>query len=260
MYGAPNDHLEGLFAGTGAEMPNAIGLAGGMPGAAIRVARIVDTDIKQTLGNRKVLPESLDTIHGKREILCCKHVRTPMAAGDVWYHSWQAGGGYGDPLTREAQTVADDVARRVVSAEAARDIYGVVLQGTKADSKGTAARRAALRQERLAKAGAPQGDAELVFTGRGKHRYGDAFELDFDKGAIRCGSCGHVHGKPGENLLPKLRELAAPLRAAGPVRGEDYDEGRFKLRQLCCAGCGALVDVQVALDGAPRPALRMAIS
>lgn len=260
MYGAPNDHLEGLFAGTGAEMPNAIGLAGGMPGAAIRVARVVETDLTECLKQKRLIPETLDSINGRREILSCKHVRTPMARGDVWYHSWQAGGGYGDPLTREAQTVADDVARRVVSAQAARDIYGVVFHGTKVDPQGTQARRAALLRERLSKASAPAGDAELVFTGRGRHRYGDAFDIDLDKGEIRCGRCGHVHGAPGENLFARLRELAAPLRAAGPVRGEDYDEGRFKLRQLCCSGCGALVDVQVALDGAARPRMRMALT
>ena len=183
-----------------------------------------------------------------------------MARGDVWYHSWQAGGGYGDPLTRDAQTVASDVARRVISPAAARDIYGVVFHGTEVSPEGTQARRAALLRERLSAAIAPQGDAELVFTGRGRHRYGDAFDIDLDKGEIRCGRCGHVHGVPGKNLFPRLKEIAAPLRAAGPVRGEDYDEGRFKLRQLCCAGCGALVDVQVSLDGAPRPRMRMALS
>ena len=51
MYDAPDDDLEGLFAGTGAEMPNAIGLGGGMPGAAIRVARVVGTDIRERLAS-----------------------------------------------------------------------------------------------------------------------------------------------------------------------------------------------------------------
>ena len=51
--------------------------------------------------------------------------------------------------------------------------------------------------------------------------------------------------------------MNAPLEAAGPVRGEDYDTGRFRLRQLCCSSCGGLVDVQVALDGAPRPYFRI---
>jgi hypothetical protein len=35
------------------------------------------------------------------------------------------------------------------------------------------------------------------------------------------------------------------------VRGEAYDRGRFKLRQLICRACGGLADVQVGLDGAP---------
>jgi len=261
MYGAPNDHLEGLFAGTGAEMPNAIGLAGGMPGAAIRVARVVGTDLQERLARKALLPDSLEAIKGRREILSCKHVRTPMAAGDVWYHSWQAGGGYGDPLAREPEVVADDVARRAVSAAAARQIYGVVMRhdGT-ADVQATAKERSALRRRRIEASHAPTGDGELAFSGRGRHRYGEAFELDFDRGEIRCASCGHCHGEPGENLLPRLKELNTALRAAGPVRGEDYEEGRFKLRQLCCAGCGTLIDVQVALDGAPRPRMRVALN
>ena len=52
--------------------------------------------------------------------------------------------------------------------------------------------------------------------------------------------------------MPSLRELKTPLSAAGAVRGEAYDRGRFSLRQLCCRHCGGLLDVQVALDGALR--------
>jgi len=44
------------------------------------------------------------------------------------------------------------------------------------------------------------------------------------------------------------------------VRGEDYDRGRFRLRQLCCSACGGLVDVQVVLDGAPDSKMRFALS
>jgi N-methylhydantoinase B len=183
-----------------------------------------------------------------------------MGLGDVWYHSWQAGGGYGDPLTRDPQAVAADAERRVISAEAARDIYGVVHSANGVlDAAQTAARRSMLRKQRLAAAAAPQRGGELVFTGRGQHRYGDALQLDFDKGEIRCGHCGHVHGAPGEDLLAGLAEYATPLRSAGKVRGEDYEQGRFTLRHLCCSKCGTLVDVRVSLDGAPRPAMRMAL-
>jgi N-methylhydantoinase B len=258
MYDAPGDYLEGLFAGTGAEMPNAIGLAGGMPGAAIRVARVVKTDLRERLAHGQELPASLDTIRGEREILCCKHVRTPMAPGDVWYHSWQAGGGYGDPLLREAGVVADDVARGVVSAQAAREIYGVAIDSRgQADETATTGLRKSIRERRLAASRPAASDRPFVLSGRGKHRYGEALRADFDRNEITCGHCGHVLGREGQDLMPALRELREPLQAAGAVRGEDYDSGRFGLRKICCGSCAGLVDVQVALDGVAHPGMRI---
>ncbi|MSP96159.1 MAG: hydantoinase B/oxoprolinase family protein [Betaproteobacteria bacterium] len=258
MYGAPNDYLEGLFAGTGAEMPNAIGLAGGLPGAAIRVARVVSTNVNGLIRSGATLPASLNEVAGTLEILSCKHVRTPMALGDVWYHSWQAGGGYGDPLERASDAVAADVARKVISAEAAAQIYGVALNARgECDAQATTDRRAGLRKARLATAAKPAGEGTFMFEGSGQHRYGDALRADFPRGEIQCAYCGHVHGPAGSDILPALREFHTPLNAAGPVRGEDYDRGRFRLRHLCCSACGGLVDVQVALDGAPRPSYRL---
>ncbi len=260
MYDAPSNFLEGLFAGTGAEMPNAIGLAGGMPGAAIRVARVVNTDLQRRLSGGERLPVGLDEIQGTREILCCKHVRTPMGLGDVWYHSWQAGGGVGDPLLRDPRHVAEDVARGVVSVAAASGIYGVKLdQSRKLDAAATQEQRSHLRRERRDSAKRPEASGgEMRFSGHGRHGYGDVLTLDFDNNAIICGHCGHVHCKPGDNLLDHLLEVESPLWAAGAVRGEDYDLGRFKMRQLCCGKCGGLIDVRVALEGTPPPVMRVA--
>jgi N-methylhydantoinase B len=254
-YDAPGRGLEGLFAGTGAEMPNAIGIAGGLPGAAIRVARVVQTDMVERLGRRDKLPLSLESVNGRIEILCSKHERSPMAQGDVWFHSWQAGGGYGDPLTRDPQTVADDLIRGVISARSATEIYGVAVKADGSlDAELTQRNRQALRQARLARGVQPSG-GELRFSGRGKHSFGDALQVDLDLGVVACGYCGQRHCSSNEDVLGHLVQVDAPLSSAGPVRGEDYDNGRFKLRQLCCAHCGGLVDTQVALDGAPRPSM-----
>ena len=38
-----------------------------------------------------------------------------------------SGGGYGDPLERDPQLIQEDVNNGLVSMDAARDIYGVVL-------------------------------------------------------------------------------------------------------------------------------------
>jgi N-methylhydantoinase B len=255
VYDSPDDRLEGLFAGTGAEMPNAIGINGGLPGAAIRIARVRRTNVAELLERGAALPASLEDIAGEHELLACKHTRSPMARGDVWYHSWQAGGGYGDPLLRAPDAVAADLERGAISSMAARDIYGVVIGvGARAEPEATERRRAELRAARLAAATPPEANGEAMrFHGTGVRRLGDALTVDFERNEIRCGCCGDVHCRVDEDLLPALREVRAALVSAGPVRGQDYDSGRFTLRQLCCRHCGTLVDVQVALDGAPRP-------
>ncbi len=258
MYEAPDNRLEGLFAGTGAEMPNAIGLAGGLPGAAIRVARVVDTDVTARIARHDTLPDRLDDIAGKREILAPKHVRSAMQPGDVWYHSWQAGGGYGDPLTRDPAVVHADLARGVISDTAARQIYGIATTTTGALAlDATRLVRNAIRKERLSRATPIADDASIRFAGRGRHRYGEALVIDFASNAIICGHCEQRHCGTNENLAPHLHGYELPLNSAGPVRGEDYDRGRFRLRYLCCAHCAALVDVQVALKDAPRPIIQM---
>ena len=249
VHGAPKDDVEGLFAGTGAEMPNAIGLAGGMPGAAIRAVQFTDSDILARMAAGESVANGLDAIPGQREFLPCKHPRTPIIQGDVWYHNWQGGGGYGDPLLRNPAAVAADVARGCVSKQSARNIYGVVL----GDAPATERHRDALRKARLAQAVKPDlGDARITFAGNGELRYGDVLHVDFEADEVLCHQCGHRHCGPGENLLEHLGEVLAPLTAAGPVRGEDYDRGRFHIRMLCCLACGVLVDVQVAKVGAPR--------
>jgi N-methylhydantoinase B len=253
IYDAPEGRLEGLFAGTGAEMPNALGLAGGMPGSAISIARVVETDIGARLRAGKPLPDRLTDISARLEWLSCKHTRSPILAGDVWYHSWQGGGGFGDPLLRTPARVADDVARGAVSAEAARDIYGVILTADSvADEAATVARRNAIRKDRLAAAEILHpGDAFVSFAGKKAIEFGRALSVDPEADSVSCPQCGHRHCGVLDNLLAHLGLVRVPLRAAGAVRGEAYDRGRFSLRQLICRGCGGLVDVQVALDGAP---------
>jgi N-methylhydantoinase B len=54
------------------------------------------------------------------------------------------GGGYGDPLTREAELVARDVAAGLVSVVRAREVYGVVLHEGAVDAAATARLRQAM--------------------------------------------------------------------------------------------------------------------
>lgn len=101
------------------------GVNGGKPGArSKKVLRRVD-------GSEEVVPSKCDNINVK--------------VGDqLDYITW-GGGGWGNPLTREPETVALEVKRGLVSAKAATESYGVALNDDgSVDVAGTDAKRAEL--------------------------------------------------------------------------------------------------------------------
>jgi len=69
--------------------------------------------------------------------------------GDVFRHEQPGPGGWGDPLERDPACVLRDVENEFVSAGAAREAYGVVLDDAGAvDRAETARLRAELRKAR----------------------------------------------------------------------------------------------------------------
>ncbi|MGI8633056.1 MAG: hydantoinase B/oxoprolinase family protein, partial [Solirubrobacterales bacterium] len=103
----------------GMRVPMSLGVAGGYPGCTIG----------QTLftgGNAEDFPSSLDTTQG-RESASVQWGELSLGSDDIQYIRFMGGGGYGDPLDRDARATADDVALEVVSLDAARSIYGVAL-------------------------------------------------------------------------------------------------------------------------------------
>lgn len=114
-----------VISGAGKTVSQNVGLAGGYPGSsqvdiAVRGANVYD------LFSQGVMPTSLDEIAGDVQILACED-EALLSPQDVHYMSWQSGGGYGDPLLRDPELVAYDVAELRVSNESARKLYGVVL-------------------------------------------------------------------------------------------------------------------------------------
>jgi N-methylhydantoinase B len=99
----------------GAEVPNSIGLSGGLPGSTVRqsFAQGSSSNIEHSLVNLGPKPGAF-----------------PLRNTDVFAVTWQGGGGVGDPLDRTPSDVLDDVRQGVVSEGAALDVYGVVLQLT----------------------------------------------------------------------------------------------------------------------------------
>ena len=129
----------------------------------------------------------------------------PMRAGDVLVMEAAGGGGWGDPLTREPERVAADVAAGLVSLERARSVYGVVFAADDAarlDPEGTRDCRAVLASERTSAPIVALDEARAFAGVRGRHRRAEmSAELARLLGA-EAGSLVELHG-----------QHPAPLRA-----------------------------------------------
>jgi acetophenone carboxylase len=144
--------------GTGGRFTKNLGLFGGYAGAANPRIVIRDTNVRELLAaSSAALPLSVRdllekrTLEGRYEFLPPQAVRETYGPDDVIVLARGSGGGYGDPLEREPDAVARDLAEDLIDAAAARDIYGVVLaEDGSPDETATEARRAEIRSTRLA--------------------------------------------------------------------------------------------------------------
>ncbi|MFT5487217.1 MAG: N-methylhydantoinase B [Paracoccaceae bacterium] len=203
----------------GTEQTNAHGINGGYPGAGSQSVIVRETDIDARLsGDRSV--SSLEELNGTLAWLPSKADEI-IRKGDV-YSFWAAGGGgFGDPLRRSPENVAEDVRTAIVSASEAKRLYGVVVgDDNSVDEQATTALRNEIGAAR--RAGIDTADAE---TGE------------------PCPACGNSDG------IARSRQ---PMYRAGPwiARRYDGDGPNFELQETHCRGCGALVDVSEVLKQA----------
>jgi len=265
---SPYDHTgptESSFAGVGAEVPNAYGLAGGLPGATARYLRFEEAGSVRDLASAGRLPADVGDVPGRATVRPINSSHSAFPANAVEYHNWQGGGGFGDPLDRDPEAVARDVRTGAVSAASAIAIYGVVLEGAGADEVGTRSVRDGERARRLATAVPASrlliSDAAwaevTAWVGKnprhGVIRLGDLVEMDFDAGRSSCARCGADVGEAGDDLRTACLVEDTGVTAAGPVRGEGYASGSVRLRRYYCPGCGRQLEADVWLVGAPQP-------
>ena len=76
-------------------------------------------------------------LNGDVRQLPSKKPHMPIAKGGRFICVGPAGGGYGDPLKRDPAAVLDDVLDGLITAEMAREDYGVVLMDERVDDVGT---------------------------------------------------------------------------------------------------------------------------
>ncbi len=125
------ERITGTILGQSQNRP-ALGMSGGMPGDRIGI------EINRGDG----LVEDISA-HAVNVVLTPKDTVTFLVAN---------GGGIGDPLDRDPQLVADDVAAHRLFAAQAAEVYGVVVDGGVVDAAATGNCRADILKNRLARA------------------------------------------------------------------------------------------------------------
>ena len=227
--------------GKGTRAPMSLGIFGGYPGSNVDYLTF-------RAGNVDELPCSLEETRGE-ECVQQSWGHVDLRMGDIQYVRFMGGGGYGDPIDRDPDAVVRDVALGLVTAGAARDIYGVVLEPTNRalDAGATRARRLEIRSER---AGKPIADtlAERAEVGRTGMRLGEYLQRSAD-GATQCTWCGETFAPADADWKEHAVLHRSPLSRAGAHRP---DTSEFVLIESCCPGCGTLLETELArLDDPP---------
>jgi N-methylhydantoinase B len=189
---------------SGGDEPESVGLAGGYPGGANRVA-VARVSVSQA-GRRPLPGVAVVTL-------------TPNESLVV---SASGGGGWGDPIERDPEAVAYDVRNELVSRQWAGRMYGVILAADGApDTARTERRREAIRAARRRAAAASHPDAAAIRATLGTD-------------GLSCPACGPHRG------MVDIAVARRPLLTAGPRAGR---RGAFALHEAYCASCWRLLAV-----------------
>lgn len=194
------------------------------------------------------LPGNLDELSGTAEATQC-FTNDVLSPGDVLYMNCQGGGGYGDPILRDVAMVAQDFSDGLLTAKAAKDIYGVVLSDHgMVDSAESTALRAEIRQARLS-------DMVIgpMLDGRedaAKGRPIDdnlTFVSDDHGSKICCRHCGQTLSDHDNvlhvGLIKGESHLAGPIVRTDPQHFLSEPVAFF---QHVCPGCGTAVQTSIA--------------
>lgn len=238
-----SDTTGATLATHGVTQPNCAGIFGGYPGsgAGYQLVRNSDTFSRFAEGSPV---SAMPNLNGERVELEAKTPLFAMAPGDVLNVEPQGGGGYGDPLHRVPQSVADDLRNQKISLGTASGVYGVALNDGEVDKVATEQLRGRMMDARLergvvdAVAPAIPTGATLLFT------LGDSLEV-VEAGAekyFRCGACTASLGRTAEPWKPHAARLDLRPEEVLPLVRLDPS---MAITQHACPSCGVSLDVEV---------------
>ena len=142
---APERKIKGVAYGVVGLKNSGQGVFGGYPGAPAVVELSKGTRLRELIAEGAALDRMQD-LGGQMTAL--PYCNFEVTEDDVLYTRQSSGGGYGDPLERDAEMVLKDIVLGLVSTEAACEIYGVMIDGNKIDIEATERLRKSMRAAR----------------------------------------------------------------------------------------------------------------
>ena len=104
------------------------GLFGGYPTSTNTYRLIKGADVHGYMERTGRTPSEPEELSGETDWVSAKSFDRFTERDDLWIFSWAGAGGYGDPHARERALVQRDLAEDRISAQAARDLYGLEPQ------------------------------------------------------------------------------------------------------------------------------------
>jgi len=238
------EKLDVVTMGRGIEVPHSTGVFGGYPGTNVDYATYRGADrsadepfppTEESLPEPEHLQWGVDTL-GEDDVF---HVRLPGS------------GGYGDPLERDPDKVARDVAEGKITPETARTVYCVPVDETGEITGSVEDARQERYGDRLAAAEMPDEPNEPVATEESTFRLGANVVVEVDEEGrphAVCAQCDTQIGYADEDWKAATAISEDPLSKVG--QGTSGPE-EYCLREFYCPDCGAVLDTEVAKRSDP---------
>ena len=237
---------------SGNATPTGTGMMGGYPGATNEYKYKRNSDIQSRIEAGQMV-DDISELNGEDVTLQLRQVDFEQQPVDVYAVVCSAAGGFGDPLDRDTKLVQMDIEGNAVTVEAAREIYGVIVDPDtlEVNQDATYKLRADTRHHRLkGYSGTPiRCDGEIVI------HVTENLDLRSDAGreVYCCAKCQTEVGLLGSNYKEHCIRIDEPVTKSNVLIGEPsrFIDDTPEFRQFSCPGCGTLIENEIAMRGEP---------
>ena len=234
---------------SGNATPTSTGMMAGYPSTTNAYAFVRDSDIFERLKQGRMI-EDISEVKGREEHLELRQENFVQKPADVYAVRWSGGGGFGDPMRREPALVQHDLEHYNITPEAARGIYGAVLDANgQVDAAATERNREAVRAGRVARLKGAR--AAVKAAGAVIAHATDNLQVRRNGHAPHwaCAHCATDLGPLSANYKDGCLREDAPVSASNPLVGEPrrFVDDDVAFRRFYCPGCGSEIENEIAV-------------